>query len=78
MHPPFLTLRRFYLFRKITIRFIFRTEYCNEDYTYDDSEEDDGDDGWAKAREMLEEEVVTSLGTEWFFYSTFLGACQIW
>ena len=40
MHPPFLTLRRFYLFRKITIRFIFRTEYCNEDYTYDDTYDD--------------------------------------
>ena len=61
---------------------IYEEEYNDyeqyEDYTYDDSEEDDGDDGWAKAREMLEEEVVTSLGTECFFYSTFLGACQIW
>ena len=50
---------------------IYEEEYNDyeqyEDYTYDDSEEDDGDDGWARAREMLEEEVVTSLGTEWFF-----------
>ena len=61
---------------------IYEEEYNDyeqyEDYTYDDSEEDDGDEGWARAREMLEEKVVTLRGKECFFTQHRLGACQIW
>ena len=52
---------------------IYEEEYNDyeqyEDYTYDDSsEEDDGDEGWARAREMLEEKVVTLRMEKVFFY----------